>query len=113
MTTQASKNLTLDPPQFNGNLKSLIQGYILNCRCEGKSEATIHHYDSSLRRFMSFHESNGGSLKVDEVTPDNIRHFLWYVTSEPVRWNGSSTTARKPATVATAENYYRTLHTFF
>lgn len=97
----------------NLHLKSLLHGYILNCRCEGKSEATIHHYESSLRRYLSFHESNGGSLNAQEITPEDIRNFLWYVTSEPVRWGGSSPTARKPATISTAENYYRTLRTFF
>jgi len=113
MKTEANKNLTLNPPQSTCNLKSVIRGYILNCRCEGKSEATIHHYEGALRRYLFFCESCGDLKNPQDITPEDIRQFLWYLTSEPVRFNGSSPTARKPATINTAENYYRTLHTFF
>ena len=34
------------------SLRELTQGYILNCRCEGKSLTTISTYEEHLKRFL-------------------------------------------------------------
>jgi len=34
------------------DIESLIKGYILNCRCEGKSPKTIEYYEGHLKRFL-------------------------------------------------------------
>jgi site-specific recombinase XerD len=71
------------------DLRSLIKGFVLNCRCEGKSPKTISFYQ------------------------DNLQRFLWYVASEPVRWGGKSTSSRKAASIATVAHYYHCLNVFF
>lgn len=113
MTSRAIDDLTLETLASTTDLKSLAQGYILNCRVEGKSQATIHYYEGMLRRFLSYCYSNTYPSNPKEITANHIRQFLWYVASEPVRWNGSSLSARKPATLSTVAHYYRALHTFF
>jgi site-specific recombinase XerD len=95
------------------SIKSLSQGYILNCKCEGKSPATIRYYTGMLRRFQNYCSANGYPESPQQITANHIRQFLWYVANEPVRWDGSSTSARKPATMSTVAHYYRVLHAFF
>ena len=113
MTNRVVEDLTLQTLASTTDLKSLAQGYILNCKCEGKSEATIHYYEGMLRRFLSFCYSNGYPSDPHDITTNHIRQFLWYVANEPIRWNGSSTSARRPASLSTVRHYYRALHTFF
>jgi site-specific recombinase XerD len=95
------------------SIKSLSQGYILNCKCEGKSPATIHYYQGMLGRFQNYYTANGYPESPQQITANHIRQFLWYVANEAVRWDGSSTSARKPATMSTVAQYYRVLHAFF
>jgi len=40
------------------SIQSAIEGYILNCRCEGKSEATIKNYQYRLKCFIWFCQVN-------------------------------------------------------
>jgi site-specific recombinase XerD len=86
---------------------------MLNCRCEGKSQATLANYQHRLRCFMWFCQERDYPDEPRKITTEHIRQFLWYVASEPVRWNGSSTSARKPASQSTVNHYYRALNTFF
>ena len=79
------------------SLTELTHGYILNCRCEGKSPATITTYEENLKRFLWYCQQRGFPIEPQKVTTHHIRDFLWYIASERVRWNGSSTTARRPA----------------
>ncbi|MFC1982927.1 tyrosine-type recombinase/integrase [Chloroflexota bacterium] len=95
------------------NLKSLAQGYLLNCRCEGKASTTIAYYEGILRRFLLFYYFHEFPDNPQKMTPFHIRQFLWYVASEPVRWNASSSSALKPASPSTVNHYYRALNTFF
>jgi site-specific recombinase XerD len=43
----------------------------------------------------------------------HVRQFLWYLVSEPNRWDGKSPRAKKPASKTTVHDYYRALRTFF
>ena len=89
------------------SIASLVEGYILNCRCENKSQATIENYQYRLRCFLWFCQVRGYPDQPQKLTTSHIRQFLWYLASEPNRWGGSSTSARKPVSQATVNHYYR------
>ncbi|MFC2013436.1 tyrosine-type recombinase/integrase [Chloroflexota bacterium] len=95
------------------SIKALAQGYILNCRCEGKSPKTINTYEEHLKRFIWFCQQQGYPDEPQLLTVHHIRGFLWYIASEPTRWGATSTTACKQAGQATVNHYYRVLNTFF
>jgi site-specific recombinase XerD len=89
MGNQAVGHLTLDNFAAINSLESLVKGYILSCRCEGKSPKTVTVYG------------------------DVLRNFLWYLASQPNRWGSNNEAAQRPASQATVNHYYRTLRTFF
>jgi site-specific recombinase XerD len=95
------------------NLEALIRGYILNCKCEGKSPDTIAAYDKVLRNFIWHCHQNQFPLEPHKLSAMHVRQFLWYLASEPNRWGGKSPRAKKPASRTTVHDYYRTLRTFF
>jgi site-specific recombinase XerD len=95
------------------SLASLVQGYILNCRCEGKSPSTVGTYEEHLRRFLAYCQQKGIPDQPGKLGAHHLREFLWYVASEPVRWGGGPATARRAAGQSTVNHYYRVLNTFF
>jgi site-specific recombinase XerD len=95
------------------SLKALTQGYILSCRCEGKSPKTIRFYGDNLGHFIWWLEKQGYSDDPTQISPNYIRAFLAYVGTEPIRWGATSTTACRPASPITVRHYYRVLFTFF
>jgi site-specific recombinase XerD len=100
--------------QFNIlSLQSLVQGFLLNGKCEGKASTTTHTYEEFLGRFIWFCRQQNYPSDPQKLTPWHIRGFLNYVSSEPVRWNGTSISSRSPVTLSTVNHYYRVLHTFF
>jgi site-specific recombinase XerD len=113
MKSQAVDHVLLETSPITTSVRALVEGYILNCRCEGKSQATLANYLNRLRCFMWFCQEHSYPDEPRKITTEHIRQFLWYVASEPVRWNGSSTSARKPASQSTVNHYYRALNTFF
>lgn len=92
--------------------ESLIQGYIPNCRCEGKSPKTISFYQGNLGRFLWYCRENNFPTNPAELMPLNFRQFLWYIASEAVRWGSHSSRSIRPARKA-ATHYYHCLHIFF
>ncbi len=77
------------------SLRSLVEGYILNCRCESKSTATVANYQHRLACFIWFCQASGFLDEPGKLTTTDIRQFLWYLASEPNRWGGSSTSAQR------------------
>jgi len=67
------------------SLESLVKGYILNCRCEGKSQATVDTYEQILTRFLWFSQANGYPDEPLKISPSHMRGFLWYLASESNR----------------------------
>jgi len=45
------------------SITSLAEGYIINCCCEAKSQATINNYQDKLKRFMWFYQVNVDCMK--------------------------------------------------
>ena len=64
------------------SLESLVKGYVLNCRCEGKSQVTVDTYEQILKRFLWFSQSNDYPDEPHKITLGHIRGFLWYLASE-------------------------------
>jgi site-specific recombinase XerD len=93
-------------------LEHLLQGYILNCRCEGKSPSTISFYHGNLKRFLWYCRENNIPEDPRQLTSLHFRQFLLYVDSEPIRWGSQSSRSIRPTTKAIA-HYYHCLHIFF
>ena len=79
-------DLTLDFFVSTTNLKSLVKGYLLNCRCEGKSPSTMDIYGTVLNNFLWYCRQSNYPNQPHKLTPSHIREFLWYLASEPIRW---------------------------
>ena len=112
MEKQAGDYLLLESLVSTTSLESLAKGYILNCKTEGKSPKTISGYEMALRNF-SWYCKQQGFPEIQKLTAVHIRHFLWYLASEPHRWNSTSPAAKRQATSTTVNGYFRALRTFF
>ena len=64
-------------------LQRLIEGFLLSCKVENKSLATISFYKNILDKFQWFYNKYG----IDEINVMAIRRFLGYLKnwSEPLR----------------------------
>jgi len=90
----------------NDIFNNLLQGYILNCHCEGKSPKTVSFYQGNLKRFIWYCRENDYPEDPGQLTPTHIRQFLWYVSSEPMRWGINSSRSIRPAKKAAAHYYH-------
>lgn len=109
---QAEDRLIFEDLFSTNNIESLSRGYILNCRCEGKSFKTLQTYELVLKNFIWYCNQNDFPT-VQKLTPMHIRHFLWYLASETNRWGSDNPRTKIPASQTTVRDYYRTLKTFF
>ena len=112
MENQSVDRLTIENLFTTTSTESLVKGYILNCKSEGKSPKTIAIYQTVLRNFLWYSKRNDFP-EAHKLTPVHIRHFLWYLSTESNRWGGNNPATRKPASQTTVSDYYRTLHSFF
>lgn len=98
------------------SLVSLVKGFVLTKRTEGKSPRTVEYYADNLRRFLWYAETQDWSDDIRLLTEWQIREFLDYVGSETCRWglkgNGSETSQHK-ASLSTIRHYFVVLSCFF
>ena len=98
------------------SLKSLVAGFVLTKRTEGKSPRTVEYYQENLRRFLWYAGRRGWSDDVRFLTEWQIREFLGYVGTETHWWglegNGSETSQRN-ASHSTVRHYFVVLSCFF
>ena len=98
------------------SLRSLVKGFVLTKRTEGKSPRTVEDYDENLRRFLWYADRQGWSDDIRFLTEWQIRDFLGYVGTETNRWglegNGSETSQCR-ASHTTLHHYWVTLSNFF
>ena len=101
---------------IGGSLKSLVVGFVLTKRTEGKSPRTVQYYQENLRRFLWYAKRQGWSDNVRFMTEWQIREFLGYVGTETHRWglegNGSETSQYK-ASHSNVRHYFVVLCCFF
>jgi len=112
MEKQAVESLLLQSLVSTTSLESLAKGYILNCKTESKSPKTISGYEMVLRN-LAWYCRQQGFPEVQKITAVHVRHFLWYLASEPCRWNSTSPAAKRQVTSTTVNGYFRALRTFF
>jgi integrase/recombinase XerC len=112
MQKQPVDNLLLESLVSTTRLESLAKGYILNCKTEGKSPKTIAGYEMFLRNLIWYCHQNEFP-QIQKLTAVHIRHFFWYLASEPHRWNSTSPAAKRPASSTTVNGYFRAIRTFF
>jgi site-specific recombinase XerD len=112
MEKQVVERLTLENLFSTTSTESLAQGYILNCKSEGKSPKTIAIYETVLRNFIWYCKQNNFP-EIHQQTSVHVRHFLWYLSTESNRWGSNNPAARKPASQTTVSDYYRALYSFF
>jgi len=97
------------------SLRSLVKGFVLTKRTEGKSQRTVEDYDENLRRFLWYADRQGWSDDIRFLTEWQIREFLGYVGTETNRWgvegNGSETSQCR-ASHTTLHHYWVTLSNF-
>jgi len=113
MKSQSTDHILLKNTVATTSIRSLIEGYILNCRCENKSRATIENYQYRLKCFLWFCQEQGYPDIPGDIEAVHIRQFLWYLASETNRWGNNSIPAKKQASQATVNHYYRVLSGFF
>ena len=111
MTTK----LTTETP-LGTSLSSLVQGFALTKRTEGKSTRTVDYYRDNLKRFVWYAEAHGWSDDITLITAWHVREFLGYVATEKRRWKTSSRSGWHSgckASLATLHHYFVFLSTFF
>lgn len=98
------------------SLRSLVAGFVLTKRIEGKSTRTVEYYPDNLRRFLWYAQRQSWSDDVRFLTEWQIREFLGYVGTETHRWrlNGNgSETSHRVASHSTVRHYFVVLSCFF
>ena len=68
-------------------LHRLIEGFLLSCKVENKSPATISFYQNILNKFQWFLQKYG----IDTIDATTIRSFLGYLKDSPNRWDSKNT----------------------
>lgn len=101
---------------LTASLESLVQGFLLTKRTDGKRPRTVHYYEGLLRHFLWYAKRENWSIDATLITEWQIREFLGYVASETHRWgltgNGSERCQRL-ASDSTVHHYYAALRVFF
>jgi site-specific recombinase XerD len=99
-----------------GSFQSLVTGFLLTKRTDGKSPRTVHYYEVLLRHFLWYANRENWPIDATLITEWQIREFLGYVASETHRWgltgNGSERCQRL-ASDSTVHHYYAALRVFF
>ena len=79
MKNQAFDLLTTENLAITTSTESLVQGYILRCRCEGKSSSTLEIYRTVLIDFVWFCRQNQFPAKPQKLNDIHIREFLMLI----------------------------------
>jgi len=104
--------LSISPNSYTGlavPLYRLIEGFLLSCRVENKSPATVSFYKNILDKFQWFLNKFG----IDTIDPISIRSFLAYVKDSENRWDSVNARANKKVAPYTLERYYTGLSALF
>lgn len=98
------------------SLESLLRGFFLTKKTDGKSPRTVRYYECMLRHFQWYASQENWPSNTELITEWHIREFLGYVASGTCRWgikgNGSER-CQHPASYSTVRHYYVGLRVFF
>ncbi|MFC2062615.1 tyrosine-type recombinase/integrase [Chloroflexota bacterium] len=87
----------------------MIEGFLLSCRVENKSPATISFYKNILDKFQWYLER----YSVDVIDITSTRRFLSYLKESTNRWDSTNTRANRPVCAYTVDRYYTGLSALF
>jgi site-specific recombinase XerD len=87
----------------------LIEGFLLSCKVENKSPATISSYKNILDKFQWYLRKFG----IDAIDALTIRGFLGYLKESTNRWDSNNTRANRPVCAYTVDRYYTGLSALF
>lgn len=90
-------------------LDRLIEGFLLSCKVENKSPATISFYQNILNKFQWYLQKYG----IDTIDATTIRSFLGYLKNSPNRWDSNNARANRPVCAYTVDRYYTALSALF
>ena len=90
-------------------LHRLIEGFLLSCKVENKSPATISFYKNILDKLQWYLHKYG----IDVIDATTIRRFLGYLKDSPSRWDSNNTRANRPVCPYTIDRYYTGLSALF
>ena len=68
------------------SLDALIEGFLICCMTEGKSEKTIEFYAHNLSKFSRFTKEQKMDLPVDQIGTAEARKFIFYLQNDATRW---------------------------
>ncbi|MBN2396470.1 MAG: phage integrase N-terminal SAM-like domain-containing protein [Candidatus Atribacteria bacterium] len=94
-------------------IKEAIDGFLLNCKVEGKSYGTIECYTDKLKGFYWYATNYDWPDDITEITTQHLREFLAYLRETPHRFSSTCPRAMKPINGTTIQKYYRALSALF
>ena len=94
-------------------IKQAIDGFLLNCKVEGKSWGTIDCYADKLKGFYWYATNYNWPNDISEITTQHLREFLGYLRETPHRFNSTCPRAMKSVNNTTIQKYYRALSVLF
>ena len=94
-------------------IKQAIDGFLLNCKVEGKSYGTIECYSDKLKGFLWYATNYDWPDDIESITTNHLREFLVYLRETPHRFNSTCPRAMKPINSTTVQKYYRALSILF
>jgi len=95
-------------------IRSLVEGFLLDCKVTGKSFATLSYYTEKLGKFLWYVDTFGLPTTIEDITPMHIREFLAYArTTDKERWGSKVWGANKPISPTTIKRYYACLRVLF
>jgi integrase/recombinase XerC len=94
-------------------IKQAIDGFLLNCKVEGKSWGTIDCYADKLKGFYWYATNYNWPDDILEITTQRLREFLVYLRETPHRFNSKCPRAMRPVNNTTIQKYYRALSALF
>ena len=104
LSTTHNSNTQLAVP-----LHRLIEGFLLSCKVENKSPATISFYKNILDKFQWYLHKFG----IETIDATAIRSFLCYLKESTSRWDSKNTRANRPVCAYTVDRYYTGLSALF
>ena len=98
---------------MSNTIKHAIDGFLLNCKVEGKSWGTIDCYADKLKGFLWYATNYDWSDDISEITTQHLREFLVYLRETTHRFNSTCPRAMRPINNTTIQKYYRALNVLF
>ena len=98
---------------MSNTIKQAIDGFLLNCKVEGKSWGTIDCYADKLKGFLWYATNYDWSDDISEITTQHLREFLVYLRETEHHFNSKCPRAMRPINNTIIQKYYRALNVLF